>query len=85
MDRAGDGSAALESNAACALTFLPARLASPVPAFSLPACPAVSYMPPELLTDDELSPATDAFSLGVGLWELMNGRRAWRGWAPCRS
>ena len=39
-------------------------------------------MPPELLTNDELSPATDAFSFGVVLWELMSGRRAWRGLAP---
>jgi serine/threonine protein kinase len=46
------------------------------------ALPAVSYMPPELLIDDELSPATDAFSFGVVLWELMSGRRAWRGMGP---
>ena len=39
-------------------------------------------MPPELLTNDELSPATDAFSFGVVLWEMMSGRRAWRGLAP---
>ena len=48
------------------------------------ALPAVSYMPPELLIDDELSFATDAFSFGVVLWELMSGPRTsrWGGAGP---
>ena len=36
-------------------------------------------MPPEVLLEDKPSPATDAFSLGVLLWEMMSGVHAWRG------
>ena len=41
-------------------------------------------MAPELLAADEsaASPASDAFALGVVLWEMMAGRRAWRGMGP---
>lgn len=49
--------------------------------FLFPHAPlaAVTHMPPELLCNDELFPAGDIWSLGVSLWELMAGRRAWRG------
>lgn len=36
-------------------------------------------MAPELLRDDVLGPAADVYAWGVLCWELMAGRRAWRG------
>ncbi|PRW61273.1 Serine threonine- kinase CTR1 [Chlorella sorokiniana] len=42
----------------------------------------VPNMPPELLSDDVLSPAADSWAFGTLLWELLSGRRAWRGMGP---
>lgn len=56
------------------------------PTACLPAClPALLTLPSphsrttELLAEDLLSPAADTWSFGTLLWELLNGRRAWRG------
>lgn len=42
----------------------------------------VTHMPPELLTEGMLSPATDVYSFGVILWEMWAGRRSWAGLSP---
>lgn len=42
----------------------------------------MSHMPPEMLSDGELSTATDVYAFGVLLWELYNGKRAWAGMHP---
>lgn len=55
--------------------------AGPIPTFP---GPAVTHMPPELVSQGILSPATDAFSLGVLLLEMWHGRRAWLGYPPIR-
>lgn len=36
-------------------------------------------MPPELLTEGNLSKAADVFAFGVLLWEMATGSRAWAG------
>ncbi len=38
-----------------------------------------AYMAPEQWTEDELSPATDVWALGLMLYELLAGRRPYRG------
>ena len=57
---------------ACGLQL---SVASEPPA--LPSSPPAS--PTELLADDVLSPAADSWAFGTLLWELLSGRRAWRG------
>ena len=42
----------------------------------------VSHMPPELLRDGTISFATDIYSMGVVLWEMWTGVRAWCGQRP---
>ncbi|KAI7844962.1 hypothetical protein COHA_001609 [Chlorella ohadii] len=37
----------------------------------------ISFMPPELVLNQKLSPAVDIYSFGVLLWEMMSGCRAW--------
>jgi len=46
----------------------------------------VSYMPPELFDDDlghvQLSPATDVFSAGIVLWQIVTGSTPFAGCSP---
>lgn len=44
-----------------------------------PALPPSLALAPELLAEDVLTTAADAWALGTLLWELLSGRRAWRG------
>ena len=44
----------------------------------------VTHMPLELIDDGELSQATDVYSFGVILWELMTSQRAWAGMRPSK-
>lgn len=44
----------------------------------LPVLPPTATAP-ELLAEDILTPAADSWALGTLLWELLSGRRAWRG------
>jgi len=37
----------------------------------------ISHMPPELLSDGILTPATDIYSFGILLWELISGQSAY--------
>ncbi|GAB4820761.1 hypothetical protein N2152v2_007807 [Parachlorella kessleri] len=37
----------------------------------------VTHMPPELLMEGKLTAAVDVYSLGVLLWEMWQGKRAW--------
>ena len=34
----------------------------------------LAYMPPELITDDALSFATDVYSFGILLWEMFSAK-----------
>ena len=45
-----------------------------------PSSPA--HLPPEVLLGEVISEATDSYSMGVLLWELWSGRRAWRTLGP---
>lgn len=42
----------------------------------------VTHMPPELLSDCKLSPATDMWSFGVLGWEAYHGKRCYCGQSP---
>jgi serine/threonine protein kinase len=42
----------------------------------------VGYMSPEQARGEELDPRSDQFGLGILLWELLSGRRAFRGNTP---
>ncbi len=49
-----------------------------------PKCPTnkygtVTHMPPEVLLNGEVSKATDVYSFGVMLWEMLTTARAWQG------
>lgn len=43
---------------------------------------SVAHLPPEVLLGGELTPASDIYSFGVLLWEMWEGRQAWRGMGP---
>lgn len=43
---------------------------------------SVAHLPPEVLLGGELTPAADVYSFGVLLWEMWEGRQAWRGMGP---
>jgi serine/threonine protein kinase len=42
-------------------------------------CGTLSYMPPELVQDQLLTKAADAYSFGVLCWEMVSAQRAWAG------
>ncbi|MDP2340220.1 MAG: serine/threonine-protein kinase [Deltaproteobacteria bacterium] len=42
----------------------------------------LTYMSPEQLTSKELTPRSDQFALGIVFWELLTGRRLFRGDGP---
>ncbi len=41
--------------------------------------PQITHIPPELMADGVASKAVDVYALGVLMWELYHGHRAWAG------